>query len=100
MGLSVPAQENSYRWQNTSASCLHYVFVLIPREPGFQWLVFLTSVLDVQVAVGEPFGSEDYMAPTPEWAVYGALEGGFDPQEMRVKKERRHGTSADSGGCT
>lgn len=54
----------------------------------------------MQVAVGEPFGSEDYMAPTPEWAVYGALEGGFDPQEMRVKKERRHGTSADSGGCT
>jgi hypothetical protein len=71
-----------------------------PRESGFQWLVFLTSVLDVQVAVGEPFGSEDYMAPTPEWAVYGALEGGFDPQEVRVKKERRHGTSADSGGCT
>lgn len=53
----------------------------------------------VQVASGKPFGSEDYMALTPEWSVYGAAEGGFDPQETRVKKERRHGT-ADSGGCT
>ncbi|KAL2652689.1 hypothetical protein R1flu_020817 [Riccia fluitans] len=52
------------------------------------------------VASGEPFGSEDYMAPTPNWAVYGSEEGGFDPKEVRVKKERRHGTSADSGGCT
>lgn len=53
----------------------------------------------VQVASGKPFGSEDYMALTPEWSVYGAAEGGFDPQETRVKKERRHGT-ADSSGCT
>ncbi|KAL3695249.1 hypothetical protein R1sor_009325 [Riccia sorocarpa] len=51
------------------------------------------------VASGEPFGSEDYMAPTPSWAVYGSSEGGFDPKEVRVKKERRHGTS-DPGGCT
>lgn len=51
------------------------------------------------VASGKPFGSEDYMALTPSWSVYGAAEGGFDPHETRVKKERRHG-SADPGGCT
>eukprot|EP01018_Ginkgo_biloba_P001341 Gb_10146 [translate_table: standard] len=43
------------------------------------------------VASGEPFNSKDYMAPTPSWAVYGAAEGGFDPEQARFKKERRHG---------
>lgn len=53
------------------------------------------------VAADTPFSSEDYMAPTPKWAVYGSAEGGFDPSEVRVKKERRHGhTKPDSGGCT
>lgn len=68
-------------------------------------IVLLLTVTDRcflsrQVSSGAPFSSEDYMAPTPDWAVYGAAEGGFDPKEMRVKKERRHGTGADAGGCT
>ncbi|KAL4559454.1 hypothetical protein LXL04_031592 [Taraxacum kok-saghyz] len=42
------------------------------------------------VASGEPFGSNDYMAPTPSWTVYGANEGGFDPDQARFKKERNH----------
>ncbi|KAL7117297.1 hypothetical protein ACP275_03G063100 [Erythranthe tilingii] len=42
------------------------------------------------VAAGEPFTSKDYMARTPSWAVYGAEEGGFDPQQSRFRKERRH----------
>ncbi|KAK1256732.1 hypothetical protein QJS04_geneDACA024040 [Acorus gramineus] len=46
------------------------------------------------VASGKPFSSEDYMAPTPLWAVYGAEEGGFDPDQSRYKKERRHGAAA------
>ncbi|KAI7732940.1 hypothetical protein M8C21_025692, partial [Ambrosia artemisiifolia] len=33
------------------------------------------------VASGKPFGSNDYMALTPSWAVYGANEGGFDPEQ-------------------
>lgn len=53
------------------------------------------------IATGTSFSSEDYMAPTPEWAVYGSAEGGFDPKEVRVRKERRHGIlKPDSGGCT
>ncbi|XP_024536839.1 S-adenosyl-L-methionine-dependent tRNA 4-demethylwyosine synthase-like [Selaginella moellendorffii] len=52
------------------------------------------------VTSGESFSSEDYMATTPAWAVYGAVEGGFDPTETRVRKERRHGGGGVSGGCT
>ncbi|KAG7941694.1 hypothetical protein I3843_16G057500 [Carya illinoinensis] len=42
------------------------------------------------VASGKPFDSMDYMAATPSWAVYGAEEGGFDPDQSRYKKERHH----------
>lgn len=41
-------------------------------------------------AAGAPFGAEDYMLPTPRWAVFGQPEGGFDPRQTRVKKVRRH----------
>uniref|UniRef100_A0A0D9VZL6 tRNA 4-demethylwyosine synthase (AdoMet-dependent) n=1 Tax=Leersia perrieri TaxID=77586 RepID=A0A0D9VZL6_9ORYZ len=46
------------------------------------------------VTSGKPFKSKDYMALTPPWAVYGAEEGGFDPDQSRYKKERRHGAAA------
>ena len=36
--------------------------------------------------MGERFGSEDYMLPTPAWASYGRAEAGFDPKDTRVKK--------------
>lgn len=42
------------------------------------------------VSSGQTFTSEDYMAATPEWAVFGSQEAGFDPGQQRVKKERRH----------
>lgn len=50
----------------------------------------------MQVASGEPFNSSDYMAPTPAWAVYGAVEGGFDPQQARFRKERNHKSNRQS----
>lgn len=46
------------------------------------------------VASGKSFRTEDYMAATPSWAVYGAEEGGFDPKQSRYRKERRHGAAA------
>ncbi|KAK3145922.1 hypothetical protein QOZ80_3BG0259260 [Eleusine coracana subsp. coracana] len=46
------------------------------------------------VTSGKPFSSQDYMAMTPSWAVYGAEEGGFDPEQSRYRKERRHGAAA------
>jgi tRNA wybutosine-synthesizing protein 1 len=47
-----------------------------------------------------PFASEDYLLPTPDWAVYGSPEAGFDPLESRVRKVRNHPSKAASGGCT
>jgi len=40
------------------------------------------------IAKGEPFLAQDYMAPTPSWAVYGAQEAGFDPSDTRVYHNR------------
>jgi tRNA wybutosine-synthesizing protein 1 len=42
------------------------------------------------VARGEKFTAADYMERTPPWAIYGAEEAGFDPEQMRVKKVRNH----------
>ncbi|RYR63978.1 hypothetical protein Ahy_A03g010145 isoform B [Arachis hypogaea] len=46
------------------------------------------------VASGRTFDSTDYMTATPSWAVYGAEEGGFDPEQSRYRKERRHHKSS------
>ena len=35
------------------------------------------------------FTAMDYMAPTPSWALYGAKEEGFDPEETRFRRERK-----------
>jgi len=40
------------------------------------------------VRSGKDFSALDYVAPTPEWAVYGAAEQGFDPKETRVYHNR------------
>ena len=42
------------------------------------------------VAKGEPFEAKDYICKTPEWSVFGAKEGGFDPNQTRVRKIRNH----------
>ena len=47
----------------------------------------------MQVASEGTFDSRDYMAPTPSWAIYGAEEGGFDPEQSRYRKERHHKSS-------
>ena len=35
------------------------------------------------------FESTDYMVPTPEWAVYGSTERGFDPAEKRFHRKSK-----------
>lgn len=37
---------------------------------------------------GNDFDALDYVAPTPEWALYGSEEAGFDPKETRVYHNR------------
>ena len=36
------------------------------------------------------FGVEDYTAPTPSWALFGAEEEGFDPTDTRHRKQKKH----------
>ena len=40
------------------------------------------------VASGKDFRAEDYMAPTPEWALVGSDERGFDPVEVRHHRRK------------
>ncbi|CAE7714912.1 TYW1 [Symbiodinium sp. CCMP2456] len=40
------------------------------------------------VKSGVEFDATDYWAPTPEWALYGSEEAGFDPNETRVYHNR------------
>jgi tRNA wybutosine-synthesizing protein 1 len=35
------------------------------------------------------FGVQDYTADTPDWALFGADEAGFDPTEMRHRKDNK-----------
>lgn len=41
------------------------------------------------VKSGKPFTSLDFIAKTPDWAVFGAAEGGFDPEETRFYRKNR-----------
>ena len=43
------------------------------------------------LASGEHFTSVDYMAPTADWAVFGASEKGFDPNEKRFFRNGKEG---------
>ncbi|CAN8234680.1 unnamed protein product [Cochlearia groenlandica] len=73
----------------------HSCCVLLGRTEKFKldgkWFTWIDyEKFHDLVASGEPFVSTDYMAETPSWAVYGAEEGGFDPEQLRYKKERHH----------
>ncbi|XP_057975686.1 S-adenosyl-L-methionine-dependent tRNA 4-demethylwyosine synthase [Malania oleifera] len=77
---------------------IHSCCVLLAKADKFkingQWLTWIDyEKFHDLVASGRTFDSEDYMAATPSWAVYGAEEGGFDPDQSRYRKERRHRSS-------
>ncbi|XP_006859908.1 PREDICTED: tRNA wybutosine-synthesizing protein 1 homolog [Chrysochloris asiatica] len=42
------------------------------------------------------FSAKDYMAKTPQWALFGAHERGFDPKDTRYQRKNR---SKDISGC-
>ena len=39
-------------------------------------------------ATGEAFSAHDYLARTPDWALYGAPEAGFDPLDVRWRRKQ------------
>ena len=43
------------------------------------------------------FTAEDYMAETPEWAVFGSKERGFDPGETRFHRKNRKNNTCNDG---
>ncbi|XP_071733236.1 S-adenosyl-L-methionine-dependent tRNA 4-demethylwyosine synthase [Rutidosis leptorrhynchoides] len=76
----------------------HSCCILLAKVDKFKINGLLHTWIDYEkfhdlVASGKSFGSNEYMAVTPSWAVYGANEGGFDPDQARYKKERNHKTS-------
>ena len=73
----------------------HSLCILLARVDKFkiegQWHTHIDYEKFHQlVNSGQRFTSLDYIAPTPQWAVFGAAEQGFDPGQARFKKERRH----------
>ncbi|KAF8024342.1 hypothetical protein BT93_F1509 [Corymbia citriodora subsp. variegata] len=76
---------------------VHSCCILLAKTDRFkvdgQWFTWIDyEKFQELVASGKPFDSRDYMAATPSWAVYGADEGGFDPDQLRYRKERHHKT--------
>ncbi|XP_074280027.1 S-adenosyl-L-methionine-dependent tRNA 4-demethylwyosine synthase [Silene latifolia] len=79
----------------------HSCCVLLAKVDKFkidgQWFTWIDyEKFHDLVASGKPFNSSDYMTATPSWAVYGAAEGGFDPDQLRYRKERNHKSSNPS----
>jgi len=77
----------------------HSCCVLLAREDKFKpngvwhtWIDYAkyhTLIQDYYASGGEKkFISEDYMAITPEWALYKSKEHGFDPEESRWKRNK------------
>jgi tRNA wybutosine-synthesizing protein 1 len=61
-----------------------------------QWNTWIDYGRFHQLArTGEPFTDVDYMAPTPAWAVFGAAERGFDPNETAYRRNKPY----QKGGC-
>lgn len=68
-------------WRNAERLVLHMI-----NGTQNKHIVLLQAL----AAANKSFVTTDYMLPTPKWAVYGADEAGFDPQEIRFKKIRNH----------
>lgn len=90
----------------------HSCCILIAREDKFKvggvwhtWIDYdrFHALMKEYYANGTGFKSEDYMAPTPSWAVYESKERGFDPVEVRWKRGDKADPSlvpeANESGC-
>ncbi|GKD10571.1 hypothetical protein Tco_1190256 [Tanacetum coccineum] len=78
---------NSSKWKRGPSSHLILLIAIVTSGQ-------ILSKIIILVDSGKPFGSNDYMDVTPSWAVYGANEGEFDPEQARLKRERNHKTKS------
>jgi tRNA wybutosine-synthesizing protein 1 len=84
----------------------HSVCVLLARKDKFYvendgWYTWIDFDRFLELAeewrtTGKRFNGMDFRAKTPEWAVYGSKEEGFDPSDTRFRKVRRHKSIADT----
>jgi len=68
-----------------------------------KWLTWIDydkfhELIQKYYTTGDSFSSLDYMAETPSWAVFGAKEQGFDPNEKRWYRKGKAEVNVD-GGC-
>merc|ERR1719282_2234267 len=68
-----------------------------------KWLTWIDydrfhELIQKYYTTGDLFSSLDYMAETPSWAVFGAKEQGFDPNEKRWYRKGKAEVNVD-GGC-
>lgn len=70
----------------------HSCSMLIAHEKFFvdgKWNTWINYDKFLELSdKGEPFTSLDYMAPTPDWAVFGSTQKGFDPNEERFFRKK------------
>ncbi|XP_020206829.1 S-adenosyl-L-methionine-dependent tRNA 4-demethylwyosine synthase [Cajanus cajan] len=81
----------------------HSCCVLLAKSNKFkidgQWYTWIDyEKFHDLVASGRTFDSRNYMSATPSWAVYGSEESGFDPGQLRYRKERHHKSSRNQSG--
>jgi len=79
----------------------HSLCTLIANKKKFfvdgQWHTWIDyNKFNELVLTGNDFSSIDYMQPTPNWAVYGANEKGFDPEDNRFIRKKK---KPPEGGC-
>lgn len=79
----------------------HSLCVLIANKKKFkidgQWNTWIDyPKFHALIESGKSFSAEDYMAPTPSWAITGSPEEGFSPNESRFKRLK---STAPTQGC-
>lgn len=85
----------------------HSCCILLAREDKFlvdgswhTWIDYpkFNALIAEYYASGNTklFASEDYMAPTPEWALYKSAARGFDPEEQRWHRSKTTGALVEN----
>jgi tRNA wybutosine-synthesizing protein 1 len=85
---SLPTYEIASEHEHSCCILLANVQKFKPNNVWHTWIDF-DKFLELQ-AKGDSFTSDQYMWPTPDWAVFGHEQRGFDPEEIRFKKVRNH----------
>ena len=94
--------KNNFHFNIKLSLTLFYFYFFLQFKIDNEWWTWIDYpkfhqlVKECNASEGaKTFTSQDYMARTPNWAVFGAQEQGFDPVETRFFRK----TKKDIGGC-